>query len=491
MNKLLPIIVLLIGILSGCGGRKIPTVDPDTSDAPEIVWDASQDSMRTGNQTVDFYNFNDLHGSIELSGNEPGIARISSYLKERKTANPGGYVFTSTGDMWQGSADSNITKGKLVVDWMNYEGCAAMALGNHEFDWTIDVILANQERANFPFLACNILNKETGKAVDWAKPYTTITRNGVHVGIIGAIGEGITTSIISSNVRGLTFDNPDGYVVKWSNYLKDNGADVILFLYHFAPEDTNTSLGKYVDGVFGGHDHKEAKKYLSNSVPALEAQANGKGVSRISMKYDFSKKEVSYGVCNNSQIYPNYYEDNPEVVEIKNQYADQINAVKNEQVAKIDRYMDAYNDIPLLYDRYAYQYYKNDIGGNRDIKFVVTNTARSGLNAGIITYGDIYKALPFDNRLTLCRAKGKDIRNITSYTSSRWYLPGVSETLIDRNDISGYLSPNDEYYFLAIDYVSTYENYASWINIDETFMEEAALPRNIVKKYMGIEFPIS
>ena len=491
MNKLFPTIILLMGMLTGCGGNKIPTVDPDTSDAPEIVWDASQDSLRTGTQTVDFYNINDLHGSIELSGNEPGIAKISTYLKERKTANPGGYVFVSTGDMWQGSADSNITKGKLIVDWMNYEGCSAMALGNHEFDWTTDSILANQERANFPFLACNIINKETGKAVDWAEPYTTITRNGVHIGIIGAIGEGITSSIISTNVRGLTFDNPDGYVVKWSNYLKENGADVILFLYHFAPENTNSSLGKYVNGVFGGHDHKEAKTYLSNSVPVLEAQANGKGVSRISMRYDFSKKEVSYGTCNNSQIYPNYYEDNPEVVAIKNQYADQINAIKNEQVAEISYYMDAYSDIPLLYDRYAFQYYKNEVAGNKDIKFVVTNNARAGFNAGIVTYGDIYKALPFDNYLTLCKATGRNIRQIATYGSSRWYLPGVSESLIDRNDVKNYMSDNDTYYFLAINYISESDNYSSWMSIEETYTEEGALPRNIVKKYMGIEYPIS
>jgi 2',3'-cyclic-nucleotide 2'-phosphodiesterase (5'-nucleotidase family) len=33
--------------------------------------------------------------------------------------------------MWQGSADSNITRGRLVVDAMNQMGFSAMAIGNH------------------------------------------------------------------------------------------------------------------------------------------------------------------------------------------------------------------------------------------------------------------------------------------------------------------------------------------------------------------------
>ena len=499
MRKILSPFILLVMLLTGCGGstprgkdsdKNYDDIDQDTSGAPEIAWDTKQDSLRTGIKNIDFYNVNDTHGCIEENGEEPGISKISSYLKERRNQNPEGFVFTSSGDMWQGSADSNITRGKLIIDWMDYEGCSAMALGNHEFDWTIDVLKNNLAYAKHDFLACNIVDSSSKTPVDWVKPYTTITRNGVHIGIIGAIGEGITGSILATNVKGLTFDRPDSYVVKWSKYLRDNGADVVLFLYHYSTQETSYDLGKYVDGIFGGHNHALETSSFANGVRGYEGLSNGRAVSHIGIKYNFDSKSYSYGACGNAQIYGSYFDKNPDVETIKAKYADEINHVKNEQVAKIDRYLDSYNDIPLLYDRYAYRYYQ-DIGGDKPITFIVTNNARNPLSPGIVTYGDIYKALPFDNQLTLCRCKGRDIiEGITNYSSSRWYFPGVGEYLIDRSDVYNYLALETYYYFLAIDYVSTYEGYTSWMNIEHYYAEESSLPRNIMKTYLAQEYPL-
>ena len=210
--------------------------------------------------------------------------------------------------MWQGSADSNITRGALLDSWMEAMDCSAMALGNHEFDWGISRIVENDNNTNFPFLACNIVNDNSGEVVDWVQPYTTITRNGVHIGIIGAIGEGITSSILASNVVGLTFADPLPYVKQWSNYLKDNGADIILFIYHYSVIALSDEYSSYVDGIFGGHNHSYEKTNY-NGVPAVEALSYGKAISHISITYNFNESNVynrsSYVYVNNL-IYTNY-----------------------------------------------------------------------------------------------------------------------------------------------------------------------------------------
>ncbi|MCR5505884.1 MAG: 5'-nucleotidase C-terminal domain-containing protein [Bacilli bacterium] len=499
MNKLIPSLLLILGLLTGCSMIKddsranddYPDIDQDTSGAPAIEWDKTQDSLRTGVKTLDFYNVNDTHGAIELNGEEPGIAKISTHLKSKRNINPAGFVFTSSGDMWQGSADSNITRGALMMEWMDYEGCAAMALGNHEFDWSIDVLKDNQTKAKHKFLACNIIEDSTNKPVDWVEPYTTITRNGVHIGIIGAIGMGIEGSILASNVRGLTFDNPNPYVAKWSKFLKENGADVILYLYHESTDAMSSSLGNYVDAAFGAHNHSLEKRTLDNGVPAVEGLCNGRYVSHITLNYDFSTSSCSYGSSGYNPVYTSL-DDNPEVVAIKNKYAEQINAIKNEEIADLPYSFSQYSDIPLLYDRYAYKYYDEVLEGEKDIKFVVTNNARATLNAGVVTYGDLYKALPFDNYLTVCYGKGSDIlSDMTTYSSSRWYFPEEGDSLIDRNYVYEYINSNEYYYFLSIDYVVEYEGYTSWIDIQETYRQEDALPRNLLKRYLGEEYPLS
>ena len=83
---------------------------------------------------VDFYNINDLHGKIADGENHPGVDELTTYLKKMKKSNDH-TVLLSSGDMWQGTSESNLTKGLLTTDWMNHAGFSAMALGNHEYDW--------------------------------------------------------------------------------------------------------------------------------------------------------------------------------------------------------------------------------------------------------------------------------------------------------------------------------------------------------------------
>ena len=452
------------------------------------LWDHSQDHLRTGTKNIDFYNLNDLHGAVETSSSEPGIARISSYLHDKRDANPDGYVITSSGDMWQGSADSNITKGALVDSWMDYEGFSAMALGNHEFDWKISQIKINQQFTKTPFLACNIINKTTKKPVDWVRPYTTITRNGVHIGIIGAIGKGITGSIIATNVADVTFDDPTSYVATHASYLRENGADVILYLYHETIYSINDETASYVDAIFGGHNHA-IEKDLINGTPAVEGKSNGQYVSHINLSYNFSTDKVSYGSYGYDDSNLMYYDENPDVLAIREEFADQINAVKNREVARIPSYLSKSNGIPTTYNRYAYRYY-NDNYGEHDVYAVVTNNGRDALYAGIVTYGDIYKALPFDNYLNLIYVSGAHVKEICTYTSSHWYIPSVGNYHISYSEASSYFEDNKYYYVLTIDYISVSTYYSSWMNIVGNYMEEEALPRNIFSHYLAIDYPI-
>jgi 2',3'-cyclic-nucleotide 2'-phosphodiesterase (5'-nucleotidase family) len=51
---------------------------------------------------------NDFHGAISFDSyfDEPGLARVATYLKDKKDDNPDNAVIISSGDMWQGSYES-------------------------------------------------------------------------------------------------------------------------------------------------------------------------------------------------------------------------------------------------------------------------------------------------------------------------------------------------------------------------------------------------
>ena len=127
---------------------------------------------------IDFYVLNDLHGKFCDTDTQSGVDEIGTYFKKMSELDDN-MVILSSGDMWQGTAESNLTDGLLITEWMNELDFTAMTLGNHEFDWGEEAIRKNAEVAEFPFLAINIYSNETGELVDYCTPAIMIEREGI------------------------------------------------------------------------------------------------------------------------------------------------------------------------------------------------------------------------------------------------------------------------------------------------------------------------
>jgi hypothetical protein len=158
-------------------------------------------------EQLDFYTVNDTHGASEevVSSYHPGIEKLGQELRSSRTSQSDGSLVLSSGDMWQGSADSNMTKGLLMVDWMNGLGFESMAVGNHEFDWFPATIESNASASEFPVPWYQYPRPFGRPTFSWAKSSTTVERSGVKIGVIGAIGP-VEDSIAKSSLGGCYFD---------------------------------------------------------------------------------------------------------------------------------------------------------------------------------------------------------------------------------------------------------------------------------------------
>ena len=186
---------------------------------------------------IDFYGINDLHGKVEDGENHPGVDELTTYLKREMELNEH-VVLLSVGDMWQGAAESNLTHGLIVTDWMNEMGFSAMTMGNHEYDWGAEPILANHEQAEFPFLAINVYDRSTDARVDYIV-YV------IHDGYERSTGNSV------SNVHGGQLD------------------------YYY---DIELSDG-YVDLVFEGHTHQRYILKDEYGVYHLQGGGDNKGIT--------------------------------------------------------------------------------------------------------------------------------------------------------------------------------------------------------------------
>ena len=88
--------------------------------------------------TLSIVGTNDLHGGILQREDRGGLAMLGGYvanLRAARARDGGAVLLIDAGDMFQGTLESNLNEGAVVVAAYNALGYAAAAIGNHEFDF--------------------------------------------------------------------------------------------------------------------------------------------------------------------------------------------------------------------------------------------------------------------------------------------------------------------------------------------------------------------
>jgi 5''-nucleotidase/2'',3''-cyclic phosphodiesterase and related esterases len=423
-----------------------------------------------GTKYVDFYGINDTHGAAEYkvepaaSTYQIGITRLSDYYQKQAKANPDGSVILSSGDMWQGSADSNLTKGAVMVNWMNLVGFEAMAVGNHEFDWGVNQIAENSHLANFPFLGINIEDANQTRP-SWAVPSKTIYRQGVKIGIVGAIGN-VESSIATSSLGGYSFVNDYASMVSTeAARLRNEGCRAVVVIVHNGSFDTTNCQN--VDAVFEGHSHQSYFETDSYGIPHVQCYANGSMVQHLQFALSGSGftfvSQDSLGTNNMSEL-----SEEPMTLALYSYYLAQTTVIKNEVVGHTDNGYDK-SAIGAIGAKALLSYMKEAFPSYNIVASLLnTGGVRQTIPAGDITFGEIYATFPFDNENHLCSTTGNMLK---SMMNSGFYC---------QSDIDpSYLNPSTIYYFTTLSYTSEgfYSSSLTIVQRDTYFL------RNIVGDY--------
>jgi len=368
---------------------------------------------------------NDFHGALTENGKNIGAAKLVQYLTEERAKNPTGTLLLSAGDMFQGSLDSNLLYGKPVVDFMNYVKFDAMTLGNHEFDWGISVLKDRIAQSQFPYLCGNVVDKNTGKPVDFVKPYIIIERKGIKIAVIGIATPETAIKTNPKIIENYTFLDPARAVNALLPEVKQKGADIIILLTHLGStmdgEGNITGdaalLARQVtgiDGIVSGHSHQIVYGQV-NEIPILQAAYNGRAVGEIELLFNKQTHKVEKATPKvNLLPYPGLQADF-RTQGIVSQTEKEIEPVKNIVVGKTIS--------TLSHDRYELK--ETKLGQwvtdtmrqatKADIAFQNTGGLRTGIPAGNITMGNLYEVIPFDNTLYTVEMSGKEIMEVLEY----------------------------------------------------------------------------
>ena len=155
---------------------------------------------------------NDIHGRIVEEKSVIGMAKLASIVAASRAQ--GTTLVLDAGDAFQGLPISNSTKGEDMARIMNEIGYDAMAVGNHEFDFTLEQATRYKELLNFPLLSANtyVNGARLFEASTIIDKDTKVT--GDEVVVIGVTTPETSTKTHPNNVKGVTFADPISEVNK-------------------------------------------------------------------------------------------------------------------------------------------------------------------------------------------------------------------------------------------------------------------------------------
>ena len=154
---------------------------------------------------------------------------------------------------------------------MSMVGYDAMALGNHEFDFGVSSFVNNfvanitdaSGHLEFPILGCNVEPGNETAFQDVYKKSTTITKDGVKIGIVGYI---TADTKFLSNTDSLEFTDVSESVQKEAAQLRSEGCQFIIGLGHVGIEhDKELARQSNLDLIIGGHSHTLLWSNISSS----------------------------------------------------------------------------------------------------------------------------------------------------------------------------------------------------------------------------------
>jgi len=407
----------------------------------------------------------DLHGNIfpiNYATNQPyyvGLGKVSTILKNTLAENPA-TIILDTGDLIQGTpleyyhAKIDNTPADPMVLVMNHMGYKATVIGNHEFNYGMNVLEKAISEADFPFLSANIVKKGTDEP--FFKPY--ILFNVVSGDdIITVAYLGLTTKYIPNweepkHIEMLDFLDPVEVAKKYVPMLSDV-ADVVIVGYHgglerdpetgepteeLTGENQGYQLLKEVPGIdvlLTGHQHRTIATIVDGVV--ISQPSNwGKVVNKIDLTLELKDGKWVISDKNISSISSKTVDADPEVLALVQDYEDKVQEWLDQPVGLATG--DFYIDDPMiarLADNPLIEFINKvqmDASGAPISSAALFNNDIKGWKAGPVTLRDINAVYIYPNTLKVIRVTGADIKAALE-RSAEYFSVVDSEVIVTKS----------------------------------------------------------
>ncbi|HEX8843952.1 MAG TPA: 5'-nucleotidase C-terminal domain-containing protein [Pyrinomonadaceae bacterium] len=398
----------------------------------------------------------DLHGNIlpvDYYTNKPddrGLAKIATLIRRARKENPN-LLLLDSGDTIQGTPLAFYHNRKnnqprdpmmLVMSALHYD---AMAVGNHEYNFGLNVLEKARREATFPWLSANTYRKGTNQTA--YDPYLVKEVNGVRVGILGLTTPGVPNWENAPNYVGLEFREGLSEARKWVKVLREKErVDLVVIAMHMGmEEDLRTGeinpsnvvnenaavkIARQVPGVdiiLMGHTHREVPAVVINGVLLTQANYWGRHLARVDVYLEKDTAGRWRVVAKSARTIPvNEVPPDEEVAELAKPYDRETQAwlgrVIGESSATLSAQDSRFRDTAIMD---LIQRVQLD-AGQADVSLAAPFNLQARISKGPVTVRDIAGLYIYENTLVVLEVTGQQFKDALEHSAKyfRDYEPG-------------------------------------------------------------------
>ncbi|MBI2437456.1 MAG: bifunctional metallophosphatase/5'-nucleotidase [Lentisphaerae bacterium] len=239
----------------------------------------------------------DVHGRVAPVRSERelklggGLLRCATLIREIRGREPN-VILVDCGDLFQGTAESFLSRNRIIAEAVQYLRYDALVTGNHEFDGGVNALREFYKQAQTPVLAVNI-KSEQDPALPGAQAFVCKDLDGVRVAIIG-----LTTPLIPQWSRppllgDVTVETSLKALHRVMPKVRAAKPDILVLAAHQGLREWGDSQANEIraiaqafpefDLILGGHTHQAVEWETVNGVAYTQAgnYALWLGVARL------------------------------------------------------------------------------------------------------------------------------------------------------------------------------------------------------------------
>ena len=416
-----------------------------------------------GTVSLRLLGVNDFHGHLVSPGSRRredgsdvpvgGAAVLASHLDRAAAQMPGRTIRVHAGDMVGASPlISSHFHDEPSVEAMNLMRFDVGTLGNHEFDEgagealrllrggrrrdghelkrdergrLVNTSRPGFEGVRFPYIAANAVD---GRGRTLLPPTAVVERDGVRVGFVGVTTDTTPHYLLRRHSSGLRFLDMSQTVNRYVPRLQAAGVRAIVVLAHSGARQEGgvaargeivgeaAEMSDEVDVVVAGHTHSHLDLELPNrsgegTKLLVEALSFGTAYDQVDLRIDRRTGDVVAKSARTPSTWSDEVAPEAELERLVRRYSRLVAPLAGRVLGRVPRAIRRPDPVPGAPSRglgAIVAAAQRELAG-ADVAVVNPGNMRANLDAGAVTYGDLFAVAPFEHRVMRMEMRGADL----------------------------------------------------------------------------------